>query len=202
MTWDYLLTSIIVVASPGTGALITIAAGLSHGRRASLIAALGCTLGIVPHMLAAVSGLAAILHASAVAFDALKYAGVTYLLYMAWMTWKESGTLVAQESTARSDVDTIRFAIVANLLNPKLSIFFLAFLPQFVKAADPHPVTRMLELSLLFMALTFFIFAGCGLFAAAMRKNVLSRPRTLFWMRNAFAAAFVGLAARLAATSR
>ena len=86
MSIEFLITSLIVVASPGTGVLVTLAAGLSRGTRAAVVAAFGCTLGIVPHMLAAITGLAALLHTSALAFQAVKYAGVAYLLYMAWST--------------------------------------------------------------------------------------------------------------------
>ncbi|HTY66806.1 MAG TPA: LysE family translocator [Alphaproteobacteria bacterium] len=203
MTLSFLVTSLIVVISPGTGVLYTLAAGLSRGGRASVIAAFGCTLGIVPHMAAAILGLAALLHASAVAFQTFKYVGVAYLLYMAWMALKEHGTLrVETKVDARSAVRVIVHAILINLLNPKLSIFFFAFLPQFVDASDPEPLPRMLELSLVFMLLTFVVFVGYGLFAAAIRSHVLSRPRVLTWMRRTFAAAFVALGAKLAFADR
>ncbi len=203
MSLDFLITSLIVVASPGTGVLITLAAGLSRGRRASIVAAFGCTLGIVPHMAAAIMGLAALMHTSALAFQALKLAGVAYLLWMAWMTLKETGALsVARDDTPRSDFQVIVAAILANVLNPKLSIFFLAFLPQFVSAGEAAPVARMLELSGVFMAMTFAIFVLYGLFAAAVRSHVISRPKVLTWMRRTFAAAFAGLGLKLALAER
>jgi threonine/homoserine/homoserine lactone efflux protein len=204
MTLEFFFTSLIVIASPGTGALITIAAGLSRGARASLVAAFGCTLGIVPHMLAAITGLAALLHASALAFELIRYAGVVYLLYMAWMSLKERGALSvdAHTSAEQSGLQIIRHAILANLLNPKLSIFFLAFLPQFVQAEAAHPTWLMLQLSGFFMALTFVVFGIYGVFAAQARKHVLARPRVLQAMRWGFAACFVALSARLATTSR
>jgi len=203
MSLDFLITSLIVVASPGTGVLITLAAGLSRGRRASIVAAFGCTLGIVPHMAAAILGLAALMHTSAVAFQALKFAGVAYLLWMAWMSLKESGALsVARDDTPRSDLQVIVAAILANVLNPKLSIFFLAFLPQFVSAGEAAPVARMLELSGVFMAMTFAVFVLYGLFAAAVRSHVISRPKVLTWMRRTFAAAFAGLGLKLALAER
>src|SRR3954452_13845815 len=137
MTWEFLITSFIVVVSPGTGVLYTLAAGLSRGARASFIAAFGCTLGIVPHMAAAIMGLAALLHTSAVAFQTLKYLGVAYLLYMAWNTLKEKGALrVEKETGARSAIEVTVNAILINILNPKLSIFFFAFLPQFVSTSE------------------------------------------------------------------
>jgi len=145
---DFLITSMIVVASPGIGVLFTLGAGLSRGWRAGIVAAFGCTLGIVPHMLAAVMGLAALLHTSALAFQLLKYLGVAYLLYMAYSTLKERGTLkIEAEIGVHSASQVVVSAILVNILNPKLSIFFLAFLPQFVSAEEPQPLARMLELS-------------------------------------------------------
>ena len=203
MSLSFLITSLIVIVSPGTGVLYTLAAGLSRGARASVIAAFGCTLGIVPHMAAAIMGLAALLHASAVAFQAFKYAGVAYLLYMAWMALREHGALrVEAHVDTRSAWRVIVHAILINVLNPKLSIFFFAFLPQFVTANDPAPLPHMLELSLVFMLLTFVVFVGYGLFAAGVRRHVLSRPRVLAWMRRTFAAAFVALGAKLAFADR
>jgi len=200
---DFLVTSLIVVASPGTGVLYTLAAGLSRGSRASAIAAFGCTLGIVPHMAAAIMGLAALLHTSALAFQTLKYLGVAYLLYMAWNALREKGALrVEKEIGTRSAIQVIMSAILINILNPKLSIFFFAFLPQFVSANEPHPLSRMFELSAVFMLLTLVVFVGYGLFAASIRNHVVSRPRVLTWMRRTFAAAFVALGAKLALADR
>jgi threonine/homoserine/homoserine lactone efflux protein len=203
MSLEFLITSLIVIASPGTGVLFTLAAGLSRGSRASVIAAFGCTLGIVPHMAAAVMGLAALLHTSALAFQILKYLGVAYLLYMAWSTLQEHGALrVEQEIGARSAAHVIVSAILINILNPKLSIFFLAFLPQFVSAEEARPLARMLELSGVFMLLTFVVFAVYGMFAAAVRDQVISRPRVLTWLRRTFAGAFAVLGAKLALADR
>jgi threonine/homoserine/homoserine lactone efflux protein len=200
---DFLVTSLIVVVSPGTGVLYTLAAGLSRGSRASVVAAFGCTLGIVPHMAAAIMGLAALLHTSALAFQTLKYLGVAYLLYMAWNALKEKGALkVEKEVGTRSAVQVITSAILINILNPKLSIFFFAFLPQFVSSHEAHPLSRMFELSAVFMLLTFVVFVGYGLFAASIRNHVISRPRVLTWMRRTFAGAFVALGVKLAFADR
>jgi threonine/homoserine/homoserine lactone efflux protein len=200
---DFLITSFIVVASPGIGVLYTLAAGLSRGWRASVIAAFGCTLGIVPHMAAAVMGLAALLHTSALAFQLLKYLGVAYLFYMAWSALKEQGVLkVEEEIAARSASQVIVSAILVNILNPKLSIFFLAFLPQFVSADETQPLARMFTLSAIFMLLTFVVFVGYGICAAAVRNQVISRPRVLTWMRRTFAGAFAALGAKLALAER
>ena len=203
MSMEFFVTTLIVVVSPGVGALYTIAAGLGRGGRASLWAALGCTLGIVPHMLAAITGLAAILYASALAFEIIKYAGVAYLLWMAWATLRETGALsVEAEREPKSVGKVITESILINILNPKLSIFFFAFLPQFVPVTEPNAVMRMLELSGVFMAMTFVVFAAYGLFAAAIRGHVISRPAIMLWMRRTFAGAFVLLGAKLALTER
>jgi len=203
MSIEFLVTSLIVIVSPGTGVLYTLAAGLSRGSRASVVAAFGCTLGIVPHMAAAILSLAALLHTSAVAFHAFKWLGVAYLLYMAWNTLKERGGLRVEERIgARSDLKVTIEAILINILNPKLSIFFFAFLPQFVTGDEPHPLSHMLLLSAVFMLLTFVVFVGYGLFAAAIREHVISRPQVVKWMRRTFAAAFVALGVKLALADR
>ena len=203
MSIDFLLTTLIIVVSPGTGVLFTMATGLSRGSRASVVAAFGCTLGIVPHMAAAILGLAALLHTSALAFQTFKYLGVAYLLYMAWSTLREHGALkVEKELGARSALRVTITGILINILNPKLSIFFFAFLPQFVRADEAHPLPLMLELSAVFMLMTFVVFVGYGLFAAAIRDHVITRPRVLTWMRRTFAAAFVALGAKLALAER
>lgn len=203
MSIEFLITSLIVVISPGTGVLYTLATGLSRGARASIVAAFGCTLGIVPHLAAAIMGLAALLHTSALAFQIFKYLGVAYLLFMAWSTLRESGALkVEKDVGARSAMQVTVTAILINILNPKLSIFFLAFLPQFISADEMHPLSRMLELSAVFMLMTFVVFVGYGLFAASIRDHVISRPRVLTWMRRSFAAAFAALGARLALADR
>jgi threonine/homoserine/homoserine lactone efflux protein len=200
---EFVLTSLIVVATPGTGVLYTVAAGLSRGARASVIAAVGCTLGIIPHMLAAITGLAALLHASALAFQTLKYVGVAYLLYMAWTTLRETGALTVERETApRSATNVIVSGILVNLLNPKLTIFFFAFLPQFVSADASNAFLHMVALSAVFMLMTLVIFIGYGRFAAALRNQVIARPRVLTWMRRTFATAFAALGARLAFAER
>jgi len=201
---EFLVTSLIVIVSPGTGVLYTMAAGLSRGWRASIVAAFGCTLGIVPHMLAAVMGLAALLHTSALAFQTLKYLGVAYLLYMAWDALREQGALRIDGGDIGpiSNRKVIVSAILINILNPKLSLFFLAFLPQFVSAGEQQPLSQMIMLSLVFMLLTFVVFIGYGLFATGVRRHILAYPRALTWMRRTFAGAFVALGAKLALAER
>ncbi|MFC7501003.1 LysE family translocator [Nocardioides sp. CPCC 206347] len=203
MSTAFLLTSLVICVTPGTGALYAIAAGLTRGTRAGLLAAFAGTLGTIPHMLAAITGLAAVLHASGVAFAVLKYAGVAYLLYMAWSTWRDRGVLTVDEDAAGagSTRSVLISGITLNLLNPKLTIFFFAFLPQFVPAGT-GAVPAMLALSGVFMLMTFAVFAVYAAFAAAVRDQVLSRPKVVDRMRKAFAASFAVLAGRLAFESR
>lgn len=204
MSVAFWLTTLVVVVTPGTGALYTIAAGLSRGRRASLIAAAGCTLGIIPHLVAAVTGLAALLHTSSLAFQTLKYLGVGYLLYLAWKTYRDRSELhVADEEPKPTGAWTvIRTAVLINLLNPKLTIFFFAFLPQFVRPGEAGAVGQMLGLSGIFMAVTLVVFAAYGVFAAAVRSHVIGRPRVVRWMRRVFAGSYAVLAGRLAIADR
>ena len=203
MSIEFLITTLIIVASPGTGVLYTLAAGLTRGAKASILAAFACTLGIIPHMAAAITGLAALLHTSALAFEIIKYLGVAYLLYMAWSTLREKGALsIDKDAAPRSARQVIVSGILINVLNPKLSIFFFAFLPQFVSTHDLNALAKMLELSGVFMLATFVIFAIYGVFAAALRQHVITRPRVVTWMRRTFAAAFVALGAKLALTER
>lgn len=202
MSTAFLLTSLVIVATPGTGALYAIAAGLTRGTRAAILAAFAGTLGTLPHMVAAITGLAALLHASGVAFAVLKYAGVAYLLFMAWSTWRDRGVLTVDEDAATGSTRAVLVSgITLNLLNPKLTIFFFAFLPQFVPAGS-GAVPTMLALSAVFMAMTFVVFAAYGACAAAVRDQVLSRPKVVDRMREAFAASFAVLAGRLALESR
>jgi threonine/homoserine/homoserine lactone efflux protein len=203
MSLSFLLTSLIVIVSPGTGVLYTLAAALTRGSRASLAAAFGCTLGIIPHIAAATLGLAAVLHTSALAFAALKWLGVIYLLVMAWQALRQRGALkVDGRVDARSALKVIVTGFLINILNPKLSIFFLAFLPQFIAADEGRPLMRMLELSAAFMAMTFAVFVVYGLFAASVRDRIVTRPKAMTWLRRAFAGGFAVLGARLALAER
>jgi threonine/homoserine/homoserine lactone efflux protein len=203
ITLEFLITSLIVVLISGTGVVFTVSAGLVQGRRASLFASLGCTLGIVPHLLATVLGLAAVMHTSALAFQLLKYAGVAYLLYLAIATWRDRSAFVVQEGGARrSALGLTVKAFLLNILNPKLTIFFLAFLPQFVDPAAASPLGQLLLLSGVFMAMTFGVFVVYGLLAHAFRRAVIDSPRVQDWLRRSFSAAFAGLGAQLAFTER
>jgi threonine/homoserine/homoserine lactone efflux protein len=202
MSAAFWITTMVVVATPGTGVLYTVATGLSRGRRAGLVAAVGCTLGIVPHLLAAVTGLAAVLRASGIAFRSLQFLGVGYLLYLAWKTFRDTGSPTLPEWSAqnRSPLRIVVRGVLVNLLNPKLTLFFFAFLPQFVGTATDHALPRMLQLGGVFMLVTLLVFAVYGLLAAGVREHVIGRPRVITWMHRAFAGSYVALAGRLATT--
>lgn len=203
MTPEFLLTTLVVVATPGAGVLYTLAAGVSRGWRASIVAAFACTLGIVPHMVAAVTGLAAIMHASAVAFSIIKWLGVAYLLYLAWKTFRDKSIFAIDTEQAKpSPWRVIVSGILVNTLNPKLTIFFFAFLPQFVPANSAGAVPLMVYLSAIFMAVTFVVFSLYGVFAAAVRNKVFTRPLVVAWVRRSFGATYLVLAGRLAAQTR
>lgn len=203
ITVEFLLTSLIVVLIPGTGVVFTVSTGLAQGRRASVFAALGCTAGILPHLLATVLGLAALMHTSAVAFQVLKYAGVAYLLWVAYATWKDESALAVEGvASTRSAVGLIVKAVLLNILNPKLTIFFLAFLPQFVDPGASSPLVQLLLLSGVFMAMTLAVFVAYGVLAHAFRQAVIESPRVQTWLRRGFAATFAGLGVNLALTDR
>ena len=204
MTLEFLITSLVVILLPGTGVIYTLALGISGGLRAGLLAAFGCTLGIVPHILASVAGLAAVLHASALAFEALRTIGVAYLLFIAWSLLKDSNALDLgpEQAPAEKAVRIVRKGIFTNILNPKLSLFFLAFLPQFVPANAPDATAQMLVLGGVFMALTFLVFAIYAGLAASLRQQVLSRPRIMVWTQRSFAAALGVMGLRLALADR
>lgn len=203
LSLNFLITCLIVVLIPGTGVIFTVSTGLTAGKRASVFAALGCTAGIIPHLLASILGLSALLHTSALAFDMLKYAGVAYLLYVAYATWRDRSAFAVSETPALSSARTLMLrGLLMNILNPKLTIFFLAFLPQFVTPGSTAPALQMLVLSAVFMAMTFVVFVMYGLLANVFRRAVIESPRVQNWLRRSFAAAFAGLGLNLAFAQR
>ncbi|MBZ0130771.1 MAG: LysE family translocator [Rhodobacteraceae bacterium] len=196
---EFFLTALVVVLIPGTGVIYTLATGLARGPVAAVAAAFGCTIGIVPHMLAAILGLAAILHTSALLFQVVKIAGVAFLLWMAVQTLRDKGAMAFRgDSTPRAHGAVALKAALINILNPKLSLFFLAFLPQFLSGQPAAATSEMLVLGLIFMAMTFVVFVIYGIFAAAARRHVLGNARIMQIMRYGFAATFAGLGLKLA----
>ncbi|WP_200214546.1 LysE family translocator [Micromonospora coerulea] len=203
MTITFLLTTLVVAATPGTGVVYTLSAGLSGGRRVGVVAALACTLSLVPHVAAAVTGLAALLHASTPVFRVVTWLGVAYLLWMGWSTLRDRGPLPIDGAsvpvrTARLVVD----GVLVNLLNPKVTVFFVAFLPQFVPPDAPAAAPRMLGYGAVFMLVTLLVFTGYGLLAGTVRHRVLARPRVTALLRRGFAGSFLALGLGLALTAR
>ncbi|QQN50147.1 LysE family translocator [Stutzerimonas balearica] len=200
---EYLITCLVVVLIPGAGVIYTVSTALVHGRRAGILAALACTLGILPHLLATILGVAAILHSSALVFETLRYAGAAYLLYLAYATWRDRSALAVGGDGATLDIRSlVAKALLVNLLNPKLTIFFLAFLPQFARPGAGDELVQLLGLSATFMLLTFVILAIYSLLAHAFRKEVIESQRVQAWLRRGFAASFAGLGANLALADR
>ena len=200
---NFLVTCLIVVLIPGTGVIFTVSTGLTAGKRASLFAALGCTAGIIPHLLASILGLSALLHTSALAFDLLKYAGVAYLLYVAYATWRDRAAVALGDTPQASSAWNIALkACLLNVLNPKLTIFFLAFLPQFISPSGPAPAVQMLSLSAVFMAMTLAVFLLYGLLAHSLRRHVIESQRVQDWLRRGFAASFAALGVNMAFAQR
>ncbi|SHI48427.1 Threonine/homoserine/homoserine lactone efflux protein [Shimia gijangensis] len=199
LSLQFFATALVVVLAPGSGVIFTLAMGLGQGRRAALWAAWGCTIGIVPSLLAATLGLAAVLHTSAVLFNIVKFAGVAYLLYLAWQAIRAGGTLsVSAEHKAQPGLLIARRAALINTLNPKLSVFFLALLPPFLSGNPASATVEMTLLGGVFMAMTFAVFAIYGLFAARARDMLLGSARAMRWLNRGFATIFVALAGRLA----
>ncbi|WP_334188159.1 LysE family translocator [Noviherbaspirillum sp.] len=200
---EFLITSLVVVLIPGTGVIYTVSTGIVQGRKASIYAALGCTAGVIPHLMATVLGLAAVMHTSALAFQILKYVGVAYLFYVAYATWRDkSGFAVDGTMSKTSATSLVVKAFLLNILNPKLTIFFLAFLPQFVEPGIDQPLLHLLLLSAVFMAMTFAVFVGYGFVAHAFRRLVVDSAPVQSWLRYGFATAFAGLGAKLALTEK
>ncbi|MCU7847403.1 MAG: LysE family translocator [Candidatus Thiodiazotropha sp. (ex Lucinoma kastoroae)] len=200
---EFLITSLIVVLIPGTGVLFTVSTGLTRGWKASIFAAVGCTAGIIPHLVASVFGLAALLHTSAVAFQILKFLGVLYLAYLAWEMWKDSGRIKLENTYSEKKYRKIAVrAFLINILNPKLSIFFLAFLPQFVPSGTENPIPNMLFLSAAFMLMTLIVFIGYGVLANQIRHYVSQSPKIVQGIQRVFSGLFVAIGFKLATMER
>lgn len=200
---EFLITSFVVVLIPGTGVLFTVATGLFNSRQASVFAAIGCTFGIVPSLLASVFGLAAIFHTSALVFQVVKYCGSAYLLYLAWCMWKTSSPLLLDEKQAKTKLRDIALkGFLINILNPKLSIFFLAFLPQFVSPQAEQPLLNMLVLGMVFMLMTFCIFIIYGFMAGTFSKLIVRSEKASLVIQKIFAGSFAALGFKLALTER
>ncbi|MEM6428690.1 MAG: LysE family translocator [Deinococcota bacterium] len=206
---EFLIASLILVLMPGTGAIYTLSTALAHGFRASVVAAFGCTVSIVPHMLVSILGLSAIVQASAQVFQGLKVVGALYLLYLAWGMWRETNILRLEDiDTPQDDERSQKLhpqfkqiagkAILMNVLNPQLILFFMAFLPLSIQPDAASPTLHMAVLGLVFMVMTFVVYVGYGLLAQGLRLRLAASPRILGWVQRVFAIVFVVLGSRLA----
>jgi threonine/homoserine/homoserine lactone efflux protein len=199
---EFLLTSLVVVLVPGTGVVYTINTGLTFKWRASIAAAIGCTLGIVPHILASILGLSALLNMSAQTFSVLKVAGSAYD-YLCANMWREAGTLEINRKSAETNVIQIAMkAIAINLLNPKLTIFFFAFLPLFVPENSPSATMEMISLSIVFMVMTFVIFALYGILASGLSAYLMNSTKLVKRFQQAFAVMLAAFAVKLALSEK
>ena len=195
---EFLLTSLVVVLIPGAGVIYTVSTGLAQRGRASIAAAIGCTAGILPHLAASILGLSAILHMSALAFQVLKVGGSLYLLYLAWSMWQDTGALKFDRTAKKTNAFQIALkGILINILNPKLTIFFFAFLPLFISPNAASPTRQMLGLSAVFMLMTLVIFAVYGILASGISAYLINSPRAIRRIQRSFAVIFAVLAARL-----
>jgi len=201
---EFLLTSLVVVLIPGTGVVYTVSSSIGGGRRRGLIAAVGCTLGIVPHMLAAMLGLSGIMQAGSVVFEAVRWAGVAYLVFMGFSMIRDAGTLPLDDEDAPGDAagTVVWRGVLVNVLNPKLTLFFFAFLPQFLDASPGLLDVKLIELGGIFMLMTLAVFAVYAIASAAFRDLVLAAPVARRWIERAFGAILIGFAAKLAFTDR
>jgi len=200
---EFLLTSLIVVLIPGTGAVYTITTGITLKWKASIVAAIGCTLGIIPHVLASILGLSAILNMSAQVFSVLKLVGSAYLLYLAWNMWREAGKLELNKKNTETSISQIILkAIAINLLNPKLTIFFFAFLPLFVSRNSSSPTLEMIMLSVIFMGITLLVFALYGILSSGISAYLINSSKAVKRMQQAFAIILAGFAIQLAVSEK
>lgn len=197
MSPEFLLTAFVVCIAPGIGVVYTLSMTLGGGFRAGIWASVGCTIATVLHLIVALAGLAAVLHTSAVLFQTVKYAGVAYLLWMAWAVLKAKGGMDIAPAAPAPIGRIVWRGVLLNILNPKLPLFFVAFLPQFLPTQGAT-LGLMIELGLGFSAMTFVTFLLYAVLAATGRRALLGSPSVMTWLRRAFAASFAGLGAKLA----
>ena len=188
----------VLALTPGPDIIYVLTRGLSQGRKAAVFAAIGFNLGIIVHTLAAALGISALLRASALAFGLVKWAGAAYLIYIGIKTLRDRSGFAAGRSAPISSGRILRETIVANVLNPKVALFFLAFLPQFGNADHGSPALQMVLLGLLFMGVSFPVFCLVALFSGVIGDRLRSNPRYSDWLRRAAGTVLVGLGLRLA----
>jgi threonine/homoserine/homoserine lactone efflux protein len=204
MSVEFLITSLVVVLIPGTGVLYTLSSSIGGGRRRGLFAAIGCTLGIVPHLLAAMLGLSWIMQAGSAVFEVVRWAGVCYLVFVGATMIRDAGKISLDDVDAGPDPvgPVVWRGILLNVLNPKLTLFFFAFLPQFLDASPGLYRLELIWLGGVFMLMTLAVFSVYALASAAFRDLVLGAPVVRRWIERMLGAFLMAFAARLALTDR
>ena len=201
----FLLTSLVVAAIPGTGVFYTVSSSIGGGWRRGIVAAFGCTLGVVPHLLAALLGLSGVMQVGAQVFEVIRYAGVAYLVFMGVTMIRDrrgdllTGGAMSSPALARA---VVRRGVLLNLLNPKLTLFFFAFLPQFLGSSPDAHVGKLLVLGAIFMLVTFVVFAIYAYAGALLRDRVLGAPVARQWFQGVLGTLLIGIGVKLAVADR
>lgn len=201
-TYTFLITSLIIILIPGTGVIYTISTGISKGKKESIFAALGCTTGIVPHLCTSIIFSSLLVKMSPEAFLILKMAGAIYLLYLGFgMLFSKTGFDFESSQTEKKSTTIIRRGILINLLNPKLTLFFFSFLPQYVSSNSQNYVIECLLYGFAFMLLTFVVFVGYGMLAGIAKKSIINSPKWINLIQKLFGIIFIAFAIELALSS-
>ena len=191
--------SVALAIAPGPDNIFVLTQSAIHGRRAGLLVTLGLCTGLLAHIAAVALGVAAILKTSAVAFTVLKLAGAAYLLYLAWQAFRAgSSSLTASKGPPLAPWALYRRGIIMNVTNPKVAIFFLAFLPQFISASAGPVVPQVAVLGAVFIACALFAFSLISVLAGAISARLMSSEKAQIMLNRVAALVFVGLAAKLA----
>ena len=200
----YVVASLALIFTPGQDMIYVVTRSLAQGRFAGVCSAVGVIIGILVHTALAALGVGAILHASESLFFALKLVGAVYLVYLGirLILSRSLADTIEGRGPALSPWALVRQGILSNVTNPKIVLFFFAFLPQFVDPASAHPTRDLVFLGVLYAALGLPVKVGVGLAAGSLSERVLRRPGAIAWMNRASGAVLVGLGLRLVAAER
>jgi threonine/homoserine/homoserine lactone efflux protein len=195
----FLAASVAITMAPGPDNLQVLARGISQGRAAGLVAALGFAAGISFHTTLAALGVAALLKSSPMAFEAVKLAGAAYLVWIGIKAIRTKGLSSAHERPSQPLTVVFRQSVIGNLLNPKVTLFFIVFLPQFVNPHGAQSVMlQMFELGGVFMLQTVAVFSVFGVAAGMIGAYLKRRPKVGVWLDRLAGATFIGLGIRVA----
>ena len=195
----FLITSLIIILMPGTGVVYTISTGIMNGRHKSIIAAFGCTLGIVPHLCVSISLTSMLMQMNNTVFMIMRYVGAAYLIYMGvGMILSKDRIQFQEETETEGALTIIRRGILINLLNPKLTLFFFSFLPQYVRGTEGAFVIQSVVLGIAFMIMTFVVFAIYGLLSGTARGWISGSEKRISVLQRIFGTVFIGFALKLA----